>query len=302
MEFGKVENPGSVDFVLPPDHVDTTAVLMQNGKAKDPKIFFGCAKWGRKDWIGKIYPKGTPEKEFLRFYAHHFDSIELNATHYNIPKVEWIKRWKSLVHEDFIFCPKVYQAISHWNRLRNAERATEHFCEAIRHFDQHLGMAFLQLPPNFSPKTFLDLELYLESFPKDIELALELRHPEWFANPKVSDQTYHLLKEYGVASVITDTSGHRDVLNLRLPSPVAFIRFVGNNLHPTDYTRIDDWVNRIDQWFSKGLERLYFFMHQHDEIASPQLSAYMIEKLNQKMGTSLKKPELIQGSDQTELF
>jgi uncharacterized protein YecE (DUF72 family) len=93
--------------------------------------------------------------------------------------------------------------------------------------------------------------------------------------------------------VITDTSGRRDLVHMRLSSKTAFIRFVGNNLHRTDYTRVDEWVDRLKKWMDGGLETLYFIMHQHEEIDSPELMAYVIEQMNKKWGLNLQKPEFI---------
>jgi hypothetical protein len=78
-----------------------------------------------------------------------------------------------------------------------------------------------------------------------------------------------------------------------LTVPKAFIRFVGNSLDPSDYSRIDDWVQRIKYWLDNGLNELYFFMHMHDETYSPELSSYLIKKLNDECGLSLKEPLFI---------
>ena len=94
MEFGKVssEELEQIDFSLPNDHSDTRTVLP--GKPSNPTIRVGCAKWGRKDWIGKIYPKGTKEADFLEHYARYFNSIELNATFYRMPSERQTSGWK----------------------------------------------------------------------------------------------------------------------------------------------------------------------------------------------------------------
>jgi uncharacterized protein YecE (DUF72 family) len=79
---------------------------------------------------------------------------------------------------------------------------------------------------------------------------------------------------------------------MHLSTPECFIRFVGNSLHKTDYERIDEWVGRIKSWMDEGLEKCYFFMHQHEELHSPQLIKYLIEELNEKCGTDIKPPEM----------
>jgi len=75
---------------------------------------------------------------------------------------------------------------------------------------------------------------------------------------------------------------------------------VGNGRHSTDYSRIDEWVDRINQWIENGLEELYFFMHQPHEQYSPEMSAYFIEKLNETAGLDLKPPRFI--ASQPALF
>jgi len=81
----------------------------------------------------------------------------------------------------------------------------------------------------------------------------------------------------------------------KLPTvPKTFIRYVGNSLHPTDFTRVDQWIERMKTWLDKGMEELYFFMHMHDEAYSPELTVYLVDKLNAAAGLSLQKPVFIQ--------
>jgi uncharacterized protein YecE (DUF72 family) len=82
-------------------------------------------------------------------------------------------------------------------------------------------------------------------------------------------------------------------MHMRLTLPTAFVRYNGSN-HPTDYSRLDAWVDRVAEWKKKGLKELHFFVHQVVEEASPKLSAYLIEKLNKKIGMTLKVPQLIE--------
>lgn len=81
------------------------------------------------------------------------------------------------------------------------------------------------------------------------------------------------------------------MLHMRLTTPTAFVRYVGANAE-SDYTRLDDWVERIATWKEQGLENLYFFVHQNIELASPLLSAYFIEKINARLGINLLIPKM----------
>jgi uncharacterized protein YecE (DUF72 family) len=90
-----------------------------------------------------------------------------------------------------------------------------------------------------------------------------------------------MLESYGTGSVITDVAGRRDVLHNRLTLPKAFIRFTGNDLHPTDFTRLNEWLKRIEQWQQMGLQELYFFLHTPEKHLTAELANYFIEHYNQ---------------------
>lgn len=117
---------------------------------------------------------------------------------------------------------------------------------------------------------------------------------------EVADRFYALLEENNVTNIITDTAGRRDLLHMHLTTSKAFIRYVGAN-HESDYTRLDDWFDRIKSWIEiGGLEDIYFFVHQNLEKASPLLSAYFIKRLNNELGYNLHVPE--QQTGQTNMF
>jgi uncharacterized protein YecE (DUF72 family) len=135
------------------------------------------------------------------------------------------------------------------------------------------------------------VQTFAENFPTEIPLAVEMRHTDWFTDKEVFDALYQLLHENGMTNIIVDTAGRRDLLHMRLSNDTAFIRYVGANA-PTDYSRLDAWIEKIAAWRTQGLRKLYFFVHQNVEKESPLLSAHFIKKLNSKFNLSLKIPEL----------
>lgn len=295
MEFGRVPEPelDHIDFSLPRDPSFNKTVL-PGKKAKSPKVYLGCAKWGRTEWVGKIYPPKTKEKDFLEHYVKHYNSIELNATHYKIYGPAGIEKWAAKAKEmDFKFCPKMYQGITHRGSLTGKDFITTEFLRGIVAFGEHLGPVFVQVSDTFSPKRKTELFNFLRSLPTDLQFFLEVRHPDWFSQQDVMEETLAFLHSSNMGFVITDTSGRRDCAHMTLTLPKTFVRYVGNSLHPTDFTRIDEWVARIKQWLGKGLEELYFFMHMHDEATSPELTVYLVDKLNAACGLNLIKPKFI---------
>ena len=292
-----------MDFTMPGDDKYTSQLFKQLKKTKTkPRVYVGCAKWGRPDWVGKIYPKGTKPADFLKHYVTHFNSIELNAFFYQLFPAATVEKWAALADDDFRFFPKFTNSITHIRRLKNAEKDTEAFLNTVNYFGKKLGTSFIQLGDNFGPKHVDSIHDYLKALPRDFRVGIEFRNKDWFTDDVVVDETYHLLKELGVDYIMTDTSGRRDVLHMRLTTPRAFIRYVGNGLHPTDYRRMDDWVEKIAGWLDNGLQELDFFIHQHDELHSPELSKYMIDKLNKRCGLNITCPRLLNKPGDSSLF
>lgn len=298
MEFGKTDrsNLNHLDFTLPEDGAFTREFLTGT-RSNNLRVYVGAPKWGIKEWTGLIYPEKTNESAFLAHYVQHFNSIELNATHYKIYPETTIARWaQKAAGRDFRFCPKVPQVISHYTDLASmkAQQLTDEFLRGVLHFGPNLGPVFLQLSERYGPQRKEALFTYLRRLPKDIRFMVEVRHPSWFEDATVHRELFSLLRELGMGAVITDTAGRRDCLHMEVTAPETLIRFVGNALHPTDYKRIDSWVERLSDWISKGLEEVHIYMHQPGELYSPEMAAYAIEKLNKACGLSLRPPQFIQ--------
>jgi uncharacterized protein YecE (DUF72 family) len=197
----------------------------------------------------------------------------------------------------------MYQGITHRGSLKGKDFITNEFFRGIIAFEEYLGPIFIQVSETFSPKRKDELFTFLATMPTDLQFFVEVRHADWFGKDAIREELFTKLNELNMGAVITDTSGRRDCAHMHLTVPKAFIRYVGNSLHPTDYTRVDEWIERMKYWLSKGLKELYFFMHMHDEAFSPELTVYMVDKMNAAMGLDLIKPTFIkEGSKQKGLF
>ncbi|WP_223548437.1 DUF72 domain-containing protein [Aestuariivivens sp. NBU2969] len=295
MKFGSIDNPEAIDFTLPKDHPDTKKVLIKVKDDSIPEIYVGCAKWNKADLKG-FYPKGT--KDELTYYSRQFNSIELNATFYRIFPAEQFYNWYKKTPDNFKFFPKLNQEISHWKRLNNIKEVVEHYIYNTSNLKEKLGTMFLQMHNNFAPKDFDRVVDFVKEWPKEIPLAIEFRHTDWYNDKVVAEELYQLLETHNISNIIVDTAGRRDLLHMRLTNPTAFVRYVGAN-HVTDYTRLDDWIERLKLWKLQGIKEIDFFIHQNIEKESPLLSAYFIKKINTELGYNLKIPN---EDDQQELF
>ena len=93
MKFGKLQDISKVDFTLPPDAGENELFFDRLPKSENVTIYIGCTGWSMKEWVGRVYPKGTKTKDYLQHYGKQFNTIELNTTHYRIPSFEL-----SLIH------------------------------------------------------------------------------------------------------------------------------------------------------------------------------------------------------------
>jgi uncharacterized protein YecE (DUF72 family) len=281
MKFGKVfvkNELENIDFSLPKTIFSKHANKDDN---HDCRLHVGAPAWGYKEWIGKIYPPKTKAKDFLKYYSQNFNSIELNSTHYTNPALETIKLWKSQVPENFKFCPKVSKKISHLGGMNNGLIVKEFF-DLMRNFDERLGVIFLQLSENFSPKRSYELRNFIKYYPKDIKLSIEFRHPDWF---KDENDIFNVLQDNNISLAISDTAGRRDVVYPRITADHIIVRFVGNDLHHSDFERIDAWIEKLKEWQSLGVNEIYFFLHEPEDINCPEIADYFVTKvLENKLG------------------
>src|SRR5918911_4899305 len=115
----------------------------------------------------------------------------------------------------------------------------------MRDLNERLGPMFLQLPPAFGPASLPQLQAFLEFWPADLRLAIEVRHPNFFAEPH-STALNDLLSRHNVARVIMDsrpirigTTEEKHVLQARerkpdlpvqiaLTTDLAFARYIGH--------------------------------------------------------------------------
>lgn len=302
MDFGKLNNIKNVNFSLPPDTSETGRVLRGIPTREGlMRVYIGCTGWSMKEWVGWVYPKGTKAQDYLHFYSRQFNTIELNTTHYRTPSVSDIEKWYQSTPADFRFAPKMLQTVSHSHNLGFGTGLTTQFTDAILGLEEKLGICFMQLPPHFKFSNIPILETYIKKFPKTVPLAIELRHEEWFANPHHFETVFNLFEANNISTVITDVAGRRDVLHQRLTTGTAVIRFVGNDLDTTDFTRIDEWVLRLKKWSEQGLHEVYFFTHEPDNLKAPELALYLFNRIKNTFNAEVRGPSFLEGNQSSQI-
>jgi uncharacterized protein YecE (DUF72 family) len=241
--------------------------------------------WGYKEWVGPFFPQRTPASEFLRLYSHRLTTVEGNTTFYAIPSVETVARWQSETPLDFRFCPKIPRTISHASRLETGNDEIVFFTDRMRGLHERLGPIFLQLPPAFKPAELSQLQAFLDYWPADLRLAVEVRHPEFYKEPYASTLN-SLLSQYNVARVMMDTrpirigsTEEKQVLQARerkpdLPLQVSvttdftFLRYIGHPRIEVNEPFLERWAQQLAQWIEQRIT-LYVFCHCPFEVHSP---------------------------------
>jgi uncharacterized protein YecE (DUF72 family) len=210
---------------------------------KDVRI--GCSGWSYDHWRGLVYPEGLAQRRWLEHYATLFDTVELNATFYRLPRRSTVAAWVERSPAGFVFAVKASRYLTHVRRLRDLGRGVERFYACIEPLlgTPKMGAVLWQLPETFH-RDDERLAATLESIPRGRH-CFEFRHESWFA-PEV----YELLRRHGAALVIGDHPG-RPFQAHELTADWTYIRFHhGSRGRRGNYSdrELDGWAERIAGW------------------------------------------------------
>ncbi len=196
-----------------------------------------------------------------------------------------------------MFCPKIYKGISHSKMGLTDKALLREWLLFLNNLSDKAGPSFLQLPPYFDYSMKGILFRFLQNWSDEFPLSLEFRHPSWFASGHILPALVEYLQSRGIGLVITDVAGRRDVLHSSISSKFVLIRFIGNELHPTDSLRIQNWSQKLETWKEMGLEKIFFFIHQPDDILLPEAAKFIkSQDFFSNNGAHLKNLKLFEGS------
>ncbi len=257
-------------------------------------FFIGSAIWAHQGWVGNFFPKGTKQADYLREYAKRLTTVEGNTTFYAAPSVETVRRWVEDTPATFRFCPKLPRSVSHAGQLMPHLGEAQRFIDLMQNLGARLGPMFLQLPPRYSPKLLGDLQKFLAAWPREVQLALEVRHLDWFSEPQHATLN-DLLRAHDMGRVLIDTRAIRnlpgakidpgkmrvqvEVAQERKPDvpllPVrtgsfAFVRYIGHPDVPANAPLLDEWTERMAQWLNEGAT-IFAFCHCPDQTYAPPI-------------------------------
>src|SRR5919204_6589752 len=131
------------------------------------QLFVGASGWSYPSWKPEFYPAGTDSRDFLRFYAQRFRTVELNTTGYRLPAEDQFRRWAEQTPSGFEFAPKL---------PGNRPRMVAEFSARVLLLGDRLGPVRVQL---INARDEGMLELLLGSLDPELRLAFDLEHPSW---------------------------------------------------------------------------------------------------------------------------
>jgi uncharacterized protein YecE (DUF72 family) len=221
-------------------------------------------------------------------------TIEGNTTFYAVPAVKTLAAWIEQTPETFHFCPKIPKAISHNGKLSDYVDRALQFVEIMRPLASRLGPMFLQLPPSYSPRLLDDLKTFVHAWPRELRLAVEVRHLDWFDAPH-EDLLNQLLSDHNMARVTIDTrpirnlqgdavlagSSYESLLEARERKPdvpvvpkrtadFIFVRYIGHPELKFNVEYLDEWGNYFASQMKEGAD-VYGFCHSPDNMVAPEL-------------------------------
>jgi uncharacterized protein YecE (DUF72 family) len=218
-------------------------------------VHIGCSGWMYDDWRGGLYPAGEPKRRWLECYAAKFDTVEVNATFYRLPKRETVAAWVSHTPAGFTFAVKASRDLTHIKRLTDLTTGIERFYAPLEPLREaaRLGPVLWQLPENFH-RDDERLGAWLQALP-DGRHTIEFRHPSWFA-----DEVMDALRAHGVALTIGDHP-ERPFQSLQATASWRYVRFhYGARGRRGNYsaTELERWARRIAQWRRREDVYAYF--------------------------------------------
>jgi uncharacterized protein YecE (DUF72 family) len=237
-------------------------------------VHIGCSGWNYKDWRERFYPKGLSASRWLEHYATVFDTVEVNATFYRLPKRETVQHWVELTPERFEFAIKASRYLTHVKRLRELASRLDRLLEPLEPLIEagKMGPLLWQLPENFH-RDDERLAAALAAFP-DLRNSIEFRHPSWFAPEVIA-----MLREHAVALVIGDHP-ERPFQTHELTAGWTYVRLhLGAKDGSGNYTdaELETWKRRAAAWRSRA--EVYIYANDDWQGFAVQNAQWLAERL-----------------------
>ncbi|MFN8163304.1 MAG: DUF72 domain-containing protein [Solirubrobacterales bacterium] len=210
-------------------------------------VRIGCSGWSYSSWKDGLY-RDVPAQRWLERYAEVFDTVEVNATFYRLPKPQTVAAWVDQTPENFLFAVKASRYLTHMRRLRDIAEGVARFWEPLEPLREagRLGPVLWQLPESLRRDDAV-LAGALDVLPQ-ARHCFEFRHPSWFAAG-----VRRLLAERGASLAIGDDA-RRPLPVARPLGELAYLRLhYGGRGRDGNYSsgELERWRRRVAAWRSR---------------------------------------------------
>jgi uncharacterized protein YecE (DUF72 family) len=211
------------------------------------QIYVGCSGWSYSSWKGPFYPIDLDNSEWLNYYSHLFDFVEIDSSFYRIPTAFTVKNWLKRTPDNFRFTAKFPKVITHDKRLKNVENELEIFFSQIDPLQDKTSALLIQLPPSLGIVEGLEaLREFVPELDNRFRYAVEVRNNSWF-----QDLAYSFFANNNICMVWSQLAG------LRTPPVITtdflYVRFIGDRrIGEEDFGRIQiDRIAEMQYWSDK---------------------------------------------------
>jgi uncharacterized protein YecE (DUF72 family) len=201
----------------------------------------GCSGWQYRHWKGPFYPAELRARDWLEFYARHFDTVEVNNSFYRLPPEGVFDSWRARTPSSFLFAVKASRFLTHMKKLKDAEEPVERLFARAFELRGKLGPVLYQLPAQMS-KNVERLAGFLELLPPRVKHAIEFRNRDWY-----DDEVMQLLRKHNVALCLHDMAG--SAAPRLLTARFTYVRFHGaTGRYDGSYGQdtLEDWAEWLE--------------------------------------------------------
>lgn len=233
-------------------------------------ILVGTSGWQYADWRGRFYPADFPQRLWLEHYASAFRTVEVNNAFYRLPERATFEQWRIRTPDDFVVAVKMSRYLTHIRRLRDPAEPVARFLGRASGLGKKLGPVLVQLPPTLREDAAA-LDAVLAEFPQGVRVALEPRHPSWWAEP-----VREVLAARNAALCWADRRG-RPVTPLWHTADFGYLRMHegGARPRPRYGTRaLDSWLGRIKETYAGNEDVFVYFNNDHGAAAVIDAAAF----------------------------
>jgi len=193
-------------------------------------VHIGCSGYNYREWKGFFYPGGLPQSKWLEFYCKYYNTVEINASFYNVPTVKSLSNWYAKTPEHFRFSLKANKVITHYKKFVETQTLITDFYDiALKGLKDKLDCILFQLPPSLIYKQEV-LDRIVEQLNPAFKNVLEFRHASWW-----NEKVYTRLKSHKLIFCITSYPGLPE--EFIQTAETVYLRLHGNTeLYKSNYS------------------------------------------------------------------